>query len=491
MVDITSPNGGQTALFGGGTTTARRGLDGTAPNGASPASPSGDRAPASSAFGGDRTDAGGLAVPLPENTGGSRVAAFIATAPLAPVAAAVASVAAYAPAVAVLPPDLLPAGLVGAVGYLEFARELTLVGATVNYALCWMVLAGLYIALGFTSGRGANAGAYDELRRRAAELRAHRRALPPEAAVRAKWAAFCTHADAVADRLGKPGSQWVLGSGYIDLWDQVHRAEEEWLALASPDWARCCMRHDLQRARSSQLEATDLVAGAEAALGNGPAAPASGAGRGNAPAAGAGVDGRAARSANDLRRQARQLRRAVNEYRDNRRAALVRTRNYLAAAMLFTGVTVYTLLWLAIGARTPVDTVQAGMTVFLIGAIVGLFNRLYSDARVDGVQDDYGLTVSRLLMTPLLSGVAAVLGVALISTAAAVQAAPGAGAGPLRTAFDLLNQPISVLTAAALGLTPGVLLDQLNQRTARLKDDLQASQASGAHRAAAARSGQA
>jgi hypothetical protein len=282
----------------------------------------------------------------------------------------------------------------------------------------------------------------------------------------------------------------VLGAGYIDLWDQVHRAEEEYLALASPEWARCCLRHDLQRARSSQLEATDLVAQAEATLGSGPNAPSDGRNDGGRRRRAPGktdADGPAARPAADLRLQARQLRRAVNEYRDNRRSALVRTRNYLAAATLFTGVTVYTLLWLSIGARMPVETVQAGMTVFLIGAIVGLFNRLYGDARVDGVQDDYGLTVTRLLMTPLLSGVAAVLGVALISTAAAVQGGSSAATGSLRTAFDLLNQPVSVLTAAALGLTPGLLLDQLNQRTARLKDDLQASQASGVNRAAAAK----
>ena len=417
---------------------------------------------------------------LPENTRGSRAAALIATAPLAPVAAAVVSVAAYAPSPSTPPLELIP-WLAWLGPYLEYVRSLTLVGAALNYALAWAVLAGLYFGLGFTTGRGANAGAYDELRRRATELRARRLAFAPEATASAAWAAFCAMADAVAERLGRPGPQWVLGTAYIDLWDQVHRAEEELLAFAPLDWARCCLRHDLQRVRSSPLDGTELVSEAAAALAPAPAAPTTG-GRQRAGAA-----DRAGRSPSDLRLQARHLRRAVNEYRDNRRAALVRTRNYLAAAMLFTGVTVYTLLWLAIGARMQAETVQASMTVFLIGAVVGLFNRLYADSRMDGVQDDYGLTISRLIMTPLLSGVAAVLGVALVSTAAAVQGAPGAAAGTLRSAFDLLNQPVSVLTAAALGLTPGVLLDQLNQRTARLKDDLQASQASGVRRATSGR----
>ncbi len=66
----------------------------------------------------------------------------------------------------------------------------------------------------------------------------------------------------------------------------------------------------------------------------------------------------------------------------------------------------------------PRPAFTSAIAYFLIGAPVGLFNRLYLDASTETAVEDYGLSAARLLHTPLLCGLAAVFGLtpsALIS----------------------------------------------------------------------------
>jgi hypothetical protein len=70
--------------------------------------------------------------------------------------------------------------------------------------------------------------------------------------------------------------------------------------------------------------------------------------------------------------------------------------------------------------------------------------------------------------------VAAVLGVELIALAGAAQSnTPDILVG----AFDLSKSSASVLTAAVFGLTPGLVLDRLNQRAEGFKENLHGSAA--------------
>jgi hypothetical protein len=176
----------------------------------------------------------------------------------------------------------------------------------------------------------------------------------------------------------------------------------------------------------------------------------------------------------------REVRHALNEFRDDRHDGLIRARNRLVWTMLAVGVTTYLLLSLALVAAVPVKYIQAVAVLYLIGAIVGLFNRLRVEAGQSSAVEDFGLSQARLVVTPLVSGLAAVGGVYLI---AALPALLPAGGGPPSTApnladvFDLATNPIALVYAAIFGLAPSTLTSRLTLASSRLEKDLQSTEA--------------
>jgi hypothetical protein len=187
------------------------------------------------------------------------------------------------------------------------------------------------------------------------------------------------------------------------------------------------------------------------------------------------------------------------------------------------GIVAYLVLALALIAGASPTQVIAGWAFFLVGAIAGLFLRLRFASEDIQVADDYGLEVARLYQTPLLSGMAAVLGVLLMaslagstlgdvitpeaaaspepSVAASVAPAspgpavssPAASAGPsaiagdtpastdrpeqpttatLTDAFNLGQYPIGLVIAVVFGLTPTLVLSRLGVSWNQVKKDL-------------------
>ena len=51
---------------------------------------------------------------------------------------------------------------------------------------------------------------------------------------------------------------------------------------------------------------------------------------------------------------------------------------------------------------------KAAIIFYFVGAIVGLFSRLYTESQSDSAIDDYGLTIARIAVIPIISGLAAV-----------------------------------------------------------------------------------
>jgi hypothetical protein len=184
------------------------------------------------------------------------------------------------------------------------------------------------------------------------------------------------------------------------------------------------------------------------------------------------------RSTSEATALVRTVRRTVNEFRDDRRAGLVRARNQLLLTMTITGATAYALLWVAIAAGAQKPAITATLAFYLVGAMVGLFNRLYTEASTDAGVDDYGLSMTRVFVAPLLSGVAAVLGVVFVAVAASATQQAATGEMLVET-FNVNSKPLNLLTAALFGLTPGLLLDRLQQRTEGFKRDLKSSEAPG------------
>jgi hypothetical protein len=122
------------------------------------------------------------------------------------------------------------------------------------------------------------------------------------------------------------------------------------------------------------------------------------------------------------------------------------------------------------------DIISAVVALFLVGAIVGLVNRLYVDFQADQAVEDYGLSVARLISIALLSGLVAVFGVALsvlLPTAIAPTSVPTQQhISPLVAAYDLNKYAMDPFIAAIYGLTPNLLLSRLDDLVAKLKTNI-------------------
>lgn len=282
--------------------------------------------------------------------------------------------------------------------------------------------------------------------------------------------------------------EWALGYGYVRLWERLHRIEEERLFAAPPDELVAEAARDTLRLQGSNIDnreqlldqlqrATSVLAFAGGvSAGVVPASATAPVVAGLAPPFGPADDAVA-------RRLIRQVRRAINEYRDDRRLALVRARNQLLRTIVLTALVAYQLVVLAVLAGAPRAAFISAIAYVLIGATVGLFNRLYLDASVESAVDDYGLSAARLLHTPLLCGLAA-LGGALMVPLLSAQITPAAdggagaiGAPALGAIFDITQRPFTLVLAAVFGLTPSALISRLQSEAEKYKSDLKSSEA--------------
>lgn len=186
----------------------------------------------------------------------------------------------------------------------------------------------------------------------------------------------------------------------------------------------------------------------------------------------------------------REIRRTLNEYRDQLFGGILRGRNRLMGGVFITGFATYVLLGVAIlatglsGANTQGEqtALLAATVYYVVGTIAGLFSTIYrqsttsTDAATRTDVDDYGLTMARLISTPLLSGLAGIGGAVIFSTLF-IQAS----ASPSFTlsAIFNLNRLDYLIAAAAFGFAPGLLFQGLQQRDNSYVSALQSSKASG------------
>lgn len=213
----------------------------------------------------------------------------------------------------------------------------------------------------------------------------------------------------------------------------------------------------------------------------------------------------------------RDVRQAVNEERGAQWQGIVRARNRLLRTAFVAGIAAFLLLGLAILDHAPENALVGAVAFFLVGALFGLFARLYVEGQSESASDDYGLFEARLIALPILSGLAGVAGVFLVAIAAPALGAPAvasassavtsiaasalaapatASAGSAVTSslvdiFDLSNHQQGLIWAAVFGVTPELVLKQLQGYTNKMLKDLDNSQAGGASRTQASSSTQA
>lgn len=360
-----------------------------------------------------------------------------------------------------------------------------------------------------TTAEQVHPQSYAELRHRADRLTARLLVLsepgskPRSTAEAMALAESQAHCMALVRGLSRGGTQWVLGCGYLALLARVHRAEEALFLVEPVEEVLAGALYDELRVQGSAItDCRRLVARLQAAVqllsptaalhlntpptvspvnsaATAPAdatASASGGGAARAAATSGGAAVRPTSAAApalvpgspgavaEARATLREIRRLVNDFRDERREALVRSRCRLLGTTTVTGLITYVLLAFTVnldgaagvhaaGVSPAYVSIVAATTIYLVGAAVGLFNRLYFESGDDAAGEDYGLSRSRLVLTPILSGLAAVGGV-LIS-AMLMTVVDGAAMSPV-AARPPMKQVVSTSAAGPTPLAPTV-----------------------------------
>jgi hypothetical protein len=321
---------------------------------------------------------------------------------------------------------------------------------------------------------------------------------------------------------------WVLGLGYVVAWFKLHRAEEALLEVEPVEIVVRGAYHDyLAISKSNMTNAKELVDRLHAAvktLDPGMAGSVSSSNQlGDVVDELHEIEGKVGKIAQSLHIEAdthnnnkkkddeqgteahkstgisskpddeanarltiREIRRILNEYRDLLWGNLIRGRNRLMGGIFIAGLATYVLLCTTLLSLPPAggtlverSAILAAAAYYIVGAIAGLFGIIYRESTANTSTstdaDDYGLTLARLIGTPLLSGLAGVGG-ALLYSAVVIQVA---NSKPL-TLLDIfaLGRVDYLLAAALFGYAPSLIVQGLQQRTNKYLSDLQSSKAS-------------
>jgi hypothetical protein len=411
---------------------------------------------------------------------GSIRAAFLATANVAPIVAVFVSVAFYA--LAASPTD--PESSAGS----SFVDH-PLVAMVVYLGATWGALAIVYLALGCTSAERANTGAFAELHDALIGLRSQLGQLCPDRSQQSsKFGELVQYEEDLTSAIEARGPQWVLGYGYMSLLRRAHRAEEALITVQEKGIVIAGARYDLLRISESTLGnklelVTGLVCAAKHLRGeseDGTTEEESHTRWHQRPDNTGAIPAdliRVPSSTEEARTILRDVRRSLNDFRDGIQAGFIRARNHLLVITIVTGFALYCLLWLAIIAGVEPYLIKTMTGYYLVGILVGLFARLNVESKNDTAIDDFGLSATRLISGPLMSGVAAVGGVLILTLLSFSQNGTGTSAsGPLTDLLSMKDHPLNLLVAATFGLTPTLLLDRLKQQADKYKQDLRSSE---------------
>lgn len=319
--------------------------------------------------------------------------------------------------------------------------------------------------------------------------------------------------DALCTTLLQPGTQWILGGGYSQLWDLVNAAEEAlFIVVPSQDvvgeaiydemrlndskienrdeWTKKLRRavEDLDHNALYYLKPVAVVPGPTPggtvpptpsptptpALGETvPPAPTSSltltpAPGGTAPPApppSPPVVEQETKQQEQARVILREVRKTINGFNTDKWDDLISARNQLLGTMIFVGLVVYIFIGFATFLQINPQHLVVAAILALIGALAGLVGRWRDELQTASALDDYRLSTARLVVTPLLAGVAAVIGVLAVAKTTS-----------LDTIYEFGTLPSNLIIAVVFGLTPNLLIDQLRKKADGYKADLQSTQ---------------
>jgi hypothetical protein len=254
------------------------------------------------------------------------------------------------------------------------------------------------------------------------------------------------------DMLNCNGLPWVSYTGYVSMWDRINKIDEAMIGVLPCQTV-------IESANYDELSLTDsgvpgsndlltLLDKAIATLSSDPYSPS------------AVNNGQVSQqSEQKARANIRKVKSALHKFTNERWDGLVRARNQLMVTAFLTTFFTYILVIIAILANVPrMNTIDA-MVFYFLGAIVGLFGRLFDERNADTVMDDYGLSMARIIVTPLISGLAALVGVLFVTTSSTID-----------TIYNITLQ--NLVFAAVLGFAPNILINSLQSKSEEIKGQI-------------------
>jgi hypothetical protein len=273
--------------------------------------------------------------------------------------------------------------------------------------------------------RHAIPSSYGELLPRLAELEACLAGLAPDMDRTTSCAKRIAYEEAIKEvneinrETKKRGITWLLASGYNAVWGRLYHAEEALIEIAPVSKVLEGAYRDQARLEGSDIKIREaLLARLQKALDSlDPGAvdhdQSAGATMGRDDRRFAPV--RSGVEPEQLARtELRFVRKSLNEYRNARWNGLILARNRLLATFGLTSAIIFVLLALALLAHAPSSAVIAAAAFYLVGATVGLGNRLRSESQAESAIPDYGLSAARLITIPLFSGLGALGGLVIV-----------------------------------------------------------------------------
>ncbi len=416
-------------------------------------------------------------LPRPRGTFASVVMAIL---PALPFIAAAASVAIY-----VAPYDRGPSQ------FILLLKANPILGGLIIAVLIGITFGSLYDMITHgTSADGASPHAYLALCSRLATIDVRLHNARESSAASAESANAWEEASAlwrlILINLQHAGIQWMMGTGYATVWKLVHQAESRLVyILPEEDVIGTALMDELRLIGSQVDNAPQLLAKLRTAVAQV---------QRNAvpfltqpPAAGwdaVPVEPAAAREA------LADVHQAIHDYRDRAWDALIRLRTQLVATLGATGLATYLLVGLALTghgqiATAPTDPMSdpfvAAATLYVVGALIGLFNRLSNESGTDTSVEDYGLSIVRLCLTPVISGLAAIGGVALLAMVPSIFSGTSPltphPVPPLTDIFNLSQNGFALVYAAIFGLSPNLFIGTLQTTAEQYKSALKSTSA--------------
>ncbi len=245
-------------------------------------------------------------------------------------------------------------------------------------------------------------------------------------------------------RLNSKGLHW-LSTAYVSLWDRINQADEAIIDVLPCEAVIESANYEGLRLKNSQVPESDglrqLLEETVQTLSSDPncSKPLS--------------------EQNKARANIRQVKSALHKFTNERWDGLVRARNQLMGTAFLTAFFTYMLVIIAVLAKVPPKNTLDAMVFYFLGAIAGLFGRLFDERNADTVMDDYGLSMVRIIVTPLISGLAALVGVLFVTTSAT-----------LDTLYQLNLQ--NLVFAAILGFAPNILISLLRSKSEAIKSQI-------------------